>query len=67
MVSFYTTFALSNDTLFLEGTDSLSAELHSDFLAIYYKCLGLEVWLPNFLSMALREAHIVAILFAFTS
>ncbi len=61
-----TTKDLDEDAFFLECTDSLSAELHCHFLAINNKGFCLEVWFPDFLGMALREAHIVAILFAFT-
>lgn len=57
---------LSYDAFFLEGADSLGAKLHGDFFAVNHKSFGLEVWLPDFLGMALAEAHIVAILLAFT-
>ena len=40
-------------TLFLEGTNSLSTEFHGDFLAVNNKSLGLQIRLPDFLSMAL--------------
>ncbi len=53
-------------TLFLEGANSLGAKLHSDFFAIDHYGLLLEVRLPDFFGMALGEAHIVAVLLAFT-
>ena len=54
-----------DDTLFLEGTDSLSADFHSDLLTVNDKSLGLKVGLPNFLGVALGEANVVAVLLAF--
>jgi hypothetical protein len=53
-------------TLFLEGTDSLSTNLHLDLFAVNCKCFGLQIRLPYFLSMALRKAYIVAVLLAFS-
>lgn len=55
-----------NNTLFLECSYCLGAKFHSDFFAINYKSLCLEIRLPNLLGVALREAHIVAKLLAFT-
>jgi hypothetical protein len=43
----------------------LRAEFHGDFFAVDHEGFLLEVRLPDFLGMALREAHIVAVLFAF--
>jgi hypothetical protein len=51
--------------LFLEGADSLGAQLHLDFFAVNHERLGLEIGLPDFLGMALAEANIAAILLAF--
>lgn len=68
MVFFEVVFkVLGYNTFFLQGADGLGAELHGDFLTINHESLGLKVRLPNFLGMALRKAHIVAVLFAFTS
>lgn len=53
------------ETLFLQGADSLGAELHLDLLAIDDDGLGLKIWLPDFLGMALREGHVVPVLLAF--
>lgn len=58
-------FSLGYNAFFLECADSLRAELHGNFFAVHYKCLGLKVWLPDFLGMALRKAHVVAVLLSF--
>jgi hypothetical protein len=55
----------SEQTFFLECTDSLRADLERHFFAVYNDSLGLEVWFPNFLGVALREADVVAKLLAF--
>jgi hypothetical protein len=57
---------LSYQTFFLEGTNGLCADLQLDLLTINHDSLSLEVWLPDFLCVALREADIVAKLLAFT-
>lgn len=57
---------LNEEAFFLERADSLCTNFHSNFLAINNKGFFLEVWFPDFLSVALREGHIVAVLFAFT-
>lgn len=51
--------------LFLEGADSLGAELHLDFAAVDDDGLLLQVGLPDLFGMALRKADIAAVLFAF--
>ncbi len=51
--------------LFLEGADGLGAEFHLDFFAVDDERLHLEIGLPDFLGVALREADIAAVLFAF--
>ncbi len=58
-------FDRGQQALFLEGADRLRAEFHGDFFAVDHEGLLLEVRLPDFLGMALREAHIVAVLLAF--
>mgnify|MGYP003594175171 CR=1 FL=1 len=45
---------------FLEGADRLGANLELDLLAIDYDGLLLEVWLPDLLGVALREADVAA-------
>lgn len=57
---------LNQKAFFLESADSLGRQFHGDFLAVDSKSFGLQVRLPYFLGMALRKAHIVAVLFAFT-
>lgn len=54
-----------NKTLFLEGAKGLGADLEFDLLAIDDDGFGLQVWLPNFLGVALRKADIVAVLLSF--
>lgn len=56
---------LSYKAFFAHGTDSIRAKLEPDFLAVNNKCFGLQVRLPYFLGMALGEADIAAVLFAF--
>jgi L-ascorbate metabolism protein UlaG (beta-lactamase superfamily) len=59
-------FCLSvQQTLLFEGTDSLGADLHLDLFAVDDNGLSLEVWLPDFLGVALRKADIAAVLLAF--
>ena len=53
-------------TLLLEGADGLRAQLHRDLFTVDHKRLGLQVRLPYLFGVALREADIAAILFAFT-
>lgn len=55
----------SKQTLFLKGTNSLCAQLHGDFFAINNNSLGLKVWLPDFFSMTLRKAYVIAVLLSF--
>jgi hypothetical protein len=43
----------TNDTFSLEGTESARANLDTNFLAIDNKSLFLEVWLPDFVRVAL--------------
>jgi hypothetical protein len=52
-------------TLFLESANGLGAELHGDFFAVDHQRFGLEIWLPDFLGVALAEADITAKLLAF--
>lgn len=54
----------SQQTLLLEGANSLGANLELDFAAIDNNSLGLQVRLPDFLGVALREADIAAELLA---
>lgn len=56
---------LDEKTLFLQGADSLRADLELDLLAVNDDSLSLQVWLPDFLCVALREADVVAVLLAF--
>lgn len=53
-----------DQTLFLQGADSLCADLHRHLFAINNDGLSLEVWLPNFLGVTLRKADIAAELLA---
>jgi hypothetical protein len=57
---------LGDDAFFLEGTNGLGADFQADLLAVDNDGFGLEIWLPDFLGVALRKAHIVAKLLAFT-
>jgi uncharacterized protein involved in propanediol utilization len=50
---------------FAKSTDTLGADLQTDFFAVDNHSLVLEIRLPDFWGMALRKADIVAILFAF--
>lgn len=59
------TGGLLQQTLFLESTNSLCTDFHLHFFAIDDDCFGLQIWLPNFFSVPLREAHVVAKLLAF--
>lgn len=43
----------TNDTFSLEGSESARANLDTNFLAIDNKGLFLEVWLPDFVRVAL--------------
>lgn len=54
------------EAFFLEGAYSLSAKLHLDFFAVNHDGLSLEVGLPDFFGVALRETDIIAVLLAFT-
>ena len=54
------------DTLFLQGTDSLGAEVHRDLFAIYDEGLLLNVRSPDVVCAALRIADSLAVLVAFT-
>lgn len=55
-----------DQTLFLEGTDGLGANLHADLFAIDNNGLVLKIWLPDFFGVALRETDVVSELLAFT-
>jgi hypothetical protein len=55
----------SEKTFFLHGADGLGAEFQRNFFAIDNHSLGLEVWLPDFLGVALRKADVVAVLLTF--
>jgi hypothetical protein len=57
----------SDETLFLKRTNGLGADFHRNLVAIDDYGLGLEVWLPDFLGVALGEADIVAELLALAS
>ena len=56
----------SYEAFFLQGADGLGADLELHLLAVNNNGLGLEVWLPDFLGVALAKADIAAVLFAFT-
>ena len=43
----------------------MGADLEGHFLTVDHKSLGLEVWLPDFLGVALRKADIIAVLLSF--
>lgn len=58
---------LDYDTLLFEGANGLGADLHFDFFAVYDECLGLKVWLPDFLGVTLRKADVTAKLLALAS
>lgn len=58
-------FFVPKNALFLKGADRLSTNLHFDFLAIDNKSLGLQIRLPDFFGVPLREAHVVAVLLTF--
>jgi hypothetical protein len=51
-------FNSSQQTLFLKGANGLCANLERNLLTIDNKGLGLKVWLPDFLSVTLRKAHV---------
>jgi hypothetical protein len=53
-------------TLFLEGADSVGRKGHSNLLAVDHERLLLQVRLEDTLGAAQREAHVVAELFSFT-
>jgi hypothetical protein len=57
---------LAEQTLLLEGADSLGADFQLDLLAIYDDGLGLQVRLPDLFGVALGKADIAAVLLAFT-
>lgn len=52
---------------FLESTDRLGRENHSDLLPIYNEGLFLKVWFEDSLGASQREAHIVAELLTLAS
>ncbi len=56
---------VSEQTFFLERADGLRADFERHFFTVNDHSLGLEVWLPNFFGVALREAVVVAKLLAF--
>lgn len=56
----------SDNTFFLECSDSLRADLHFNLFPVHYNSLGLQVWFPDFFGMALRKADVASELFAFT-
>lgn len=55
----------SQQAFFLERANSLSADLELDTLAVDFDSLVLQVWLPDLFGVALREADIASVLFAF--
>lgn len=55
-----------NQTLLLEGANSLRANLERHFFAVDNDSLSLEVWFPNFFGVALREADVAPELLALT-
>lgn len=66
MREFFCLAELGQDALFLQRTDSLSAEYHRDFFAIDFKGFLLKVWLEDTVSATQREADIIAKLLAFS-
>ena len=60
-------FGFSQYTFFLEGANSLSAQLHSNLLAVHLEGLFLQVRLPDLFGPLLRERNIVPELLAFIS
>lgn len=56
---------LRDNALFLQGAKCLGANLDLDLLAIDGECLGLKIWLPDLLGMALAKANVIAVLLAF--
>jgi hypothetical protein len=57
---------LYEQALFLKGADSLRAYAKLNFFPINHYSFSLEIWLPNFLCVALRKANIASKLLAFT-
>ena len=53
------------EAFFLQSTNSLSTDLELNLFTVDDDSLSLEIWLPDFLSVALREADIAAELLAF--
>jgi Zn-dependent protease len=58
-------FCRCDQPFFLKRTNSLGANLELDLLAVHNHSLVLQVWLPDFLGVALRKADIIAKLFSF--
>ena len=65
MLSFLLLNNRRDQTLFLEGTKCLGAYLKRHFLSVDDEGLLLQVWLPHFFSVTLREANVVAELLTF--
>ena len=55
----------AEQAFFLHSTNSLGTELEPQFFAFDYDGLCLQIRLPYFFGMALREADVVAKLLAF--
>lgn len=53
-------------TFFLQGSNSLGRQGHSDFLAIDHERLFLKVWLEDTLCATQAKAHVMSVLLAFT-
>ena len=56
-----------DDSFFLQSTNSLSREVHGDFLAINHEGFLLQVRFEDSLGAAQRKADVIAMHFAFTS
>ena len=56
---------LSNQTLLLEGADTLGTYLKANFLAINDKGFYLQVWIPYLVGVALRKANVFTELLSF--
>jgi hypothetical protein len=56
---------LLKQAFFLHGTQSVRADFDFNFFTTNGKSFGLQIRLPYFLGMALRKAHIVAVLLSF--
>ena len=56
---------LGDHAFFAERADCVCADFEFNFFAINKNGFFLKVWFPDFFCTAKREAHVVAVLFAF--